>query len=33
MTEEIKRVHPLLTQFISLPEKETWQSIEAEYFS
>ncbi len=33
MTEEIKRVHPLLTQFISLPEKEPWQSVEADYFT
>ena len=33
MTEEIKRVHPLLTQFISVPEKETWQGIGEEFFS
>ena len=33
MTEEIKRVHPLLTQFISVAEKETWQGIEADYFT
>jgi thymidylate synthase ThyX len=33
VTEEIKRVHPLLAKFISLPENETWQSIEAEYFT
>jgi thymidylate synthase ThyX len=33
VTEEIKRVHPLLMKFISIPEKESWQSIEEEYFS
>ena len=33
MTEEIKRVHPLLTQFISVAEKETWQGIETDYFT
>jgi signal transduction histidine kinase len=33
MTEEIKRVHPLLTQFISVEEKETWKGIEADYFT
>jgi thymidylate synthase ThyX len=33
MTEEIKRVHPLLSQFISVPENETWQSLEADYFT
>ena len=33
VTEEIKRVHPLLARFISVPEDETWQSIEADYFT
>jgi thymidylate synthase ThyX len=33
ITEEIKRVHPLLTSFISVPENETWQSVEADYFT
>jgi len=33
VTEEIKRVHPLLMKFVSLPEKESWQGIEEEFFS
>jgi len=33
VTEEIKRVHPLLASFISVPENETWQSVEADYFT
>jgi thymidylate synthase ThyX len=33
VTEEIKRVHPLLMKFVSIPEKESWQSIEEEFFS
>ena len=33
VTEEIKRVHPLLMKFVSIPEKESWQGIEKEYFA
>ena len=33
VTEEIKRVHPLLMKFVSIPEKESWQGIEKEYFT
>ncbi len=33
VTEEIKRVHPLLMKFVSIPEKESWQGIEEEFFS
>jgi thymidylate synthase ThyX len=33
VTEEIKRVHPLLMKFVSIPENESWQSIEEEYFT
>jgi thymidylate synthase ThyX len=33
VTEEIKRVHPLLASFISVPENETWQRVEADYFT
>jgi thymidylate synthase ThyX len=33
VTEELKRVHPLLMRFVSIPENETWQSIEENYFT
>lgn len=33
MAEELRKVHPLLTQFMRLPEGETWRSVEAEHFS
>ena len=33
VTEEIKRVHPLLMKFVSIPEKKSWQVIEKEYFA
>jgi thymidylate synthase ThyX len=33
VAEEIKRAHPLLASFISVPENETWQSVEAGYFT
>ena len=33
MAEEIRRVHPLLSRYLSLPEKDSWQSIEQEHFS
>jgi thymidylate synthase ThyX len=33
VTEEIRRVHPLLMKFLSIPEKETWQGIETDYFT
>ncbi len=33
VTEEIKRVHPLLMKFVSIPENESWQGIEKEYFA
>jgi thymidylate synthase ThyX len=33
VTEEMSKVHPLLMKFISMPEKETWQTIEEEFFS
>ena len=33
VTEEIKRVHPLLARFIAVPENETWQSVEDDYFT
>jgi thymidylate synthase ThyX len=33
LAEEIHRVHPLFAKYIKLPEGETWQSIEAEYFA
>ena len=33
VTEEIKKVHPLLAKFISVPEIETWQGIEIDYFT
>ncbi len=32
MYEELKRVHPLLTKYMHLPE-ETWQGVEENYFS
>jgi thymidylate synthase ThyX len=32
MYEELKRVHPLLTNYMHLPE-ETWQDVEAKHFS
>ncbi len=30
--EELRRVHPLLTKYMRLPE-ETWQGIEEDYFT
>jgi thymidylate synthase ThyX len=33
MTEELRQVHPLLMKFVTVPEKESWQSIEEEYFT
>ncbi|MDI6769717.1 MAG: FAD-dependent thymidylate synthase [Anaerolineales bacterium] len=33
LAEEIHRVHPLLASYIQLPEGETWQGVEAEYFA
>jgi thymidylate synthase ThyX len=33
LAEEIRRVHPLLAEYIKLPKGETWQSVEAEYFA
>ncbi len=33
VAEEIRRVHPLLADYIQLPEGETWQSLEAQYFA
>jgi thymidylate synthase ThyX len=33
VTEDIKRVHPLLANFISVPANETWQSVEKDYFT
>jgi thymidylate synthase ThyX len=32
VAEEIQRVHPLLAGYMRLPDHETWQQIEAEYF-
>jgi len=32
VAEEIRRVHPLLAQYLNLPE-EPWQEIEAQYFT
>ena len=32
MYEELKRVHPLLTKYMHLPE-ETWQAVEQKHFS
>jgi thymidylate synthase ThyX len=32
MYEELKRVHPLLTKYMHLPE-ETWQDVEVKHFS
>jgi hypothetical protein len=32
VAEEIRRVHPLLSAYMSLPE-ETWQSVEDGYFT
>jgi hypothetical protein len=32
MYEEMKRVHPLLTKFMKLPD-ETWKSVEENYFT
>jgi thymidylate synthase ThyX len=31
--EELRKVHPLLAQFMRLPEGETWRSVEEEHFS
>jgi thymidylate synthase ThyX len=33
VTEEIKRVHPLLSKYIQVPENESWESIEENFFS
>jgi thymidylate synthase ThyX len=33
VAEEIKQVHPLLMKFLSVPENESWQGIEEDYFS
>jgi len=33
VAEEIHRVHPLFAKYIKLPEGESWQSVEAEYFA
>jgi len=33
VAEEIHRVHPLFAKYIKLPEGETWQGVEAEYFA
>jgi len=33
MTEGLKQVHPLLMKFVTVPEKESWQGIEADYFT
>lgn len=33
LAEEIRRVHPLLAGYIKLPDGETWQGVEAEYFA
>ena len=33
VAEEIHRIHPLFAKYIRLPERESWQSIEAEYFA
>ncbi len=33
MAEQIQMVHPLLVKYMHLPEDETWQSVEAKYFS
>ncbi len=33
VTEDIKRVHPLLARFIAVPENENWQSVEENYFT
>ncbi|HLO18165.1 MAG TPA: FAD-dependent thymidylate synthase, partial [Anaerolineales bacterium] len=32
MYEELRRVHPLLTKYMKLPE-ETWQGVEENYFT
>jgi thymidylate synthase ThyX len=33
MTEKIREVHPLVAKYIHVPEDETWQSIEDNYFT
>jgi len=33
VAEEIHRVHPLFAKYIKLPEGETWQSLEAQFFA
>jgi len=33
VAEEIHRVHPLFAKYIKLPEGESWQSVEAQFFA
>ncbi len=33
VTEEIRRVHPLLAKYLHLPQWETWRTIEERYFA
>jgi len=33
VAEEIHRVHPLFAKYIKLPESESWQSVEAQFFA